>query len=186
MMHFTSDMTLRRACRAGDYLMWARFQGVGAGAGNEYTIADIWELRDGNFVTLTNRAADLPAGFDLHPLEAFGRLVGWMQQKLAAGYNPDAPVDGPNLWRAFAGDRVVWVGPWRAGVEYADGILSLVEFRENALVYGEPVELDLMFGGFETADQPPEAAKLCNAGWKAVQRAGLPRAAAADGQWCIG
>lgn len=180
MTRFTSDMTLRWACRAGDYVLWARFQGDG------YTIADIWELRDGNFVTLTNRVADLPVGFDLHPLEASGRLLGWMQRKLVAGYNPEAPMEGPSLWRVFAGDRVVWVGPRRAGVEFAGGILSLVEFRANALVYGEPVELDSWFGGFETAEQPPEAAKLCNTGWEAVQGAGIPRVAAADRQWCIG
>jgi hypothetical protein len=35
-----------------------RFQSDG------YTIADIWQLRDGNFLTLTNRVADLPAGFE--------------------------------------------------------------------------------------------------------------------------
>ena len=109
-----------------------------------------------------------------------------MQRKLAGGHNPDAPMEGPSLWRVFAGDRVVWIGPRRAGVEYADGILSHIEFRENAWVYGEPVELGSLFGGFAGGDPPPEAAKLCKVGWGAVQGAGLPRVAAADGQWCIG
>ena len=179
MVRFNADMTLRWACRAGDYLLWARFQGG-------YTIADIWELRDGNSVTLTNRVADLPAWLDLHPLEAAGRSIGWMQRKLADGYSPAGPVDGPNLWRVFAGDRLAWVGPRRPGVESADGVLAVVEFRENALVYGEPLELEAGFGGFAAGEPPPEGARLCNAGWEAVCQAGLPRNASADSRWCIG
>jgi hypothetical protein len=123
MTPFTSDMTLRWPCRAGDYILWARFQDIGAGAGIEYTIADVWELADGNFVTLTNRAPDLPTWFELHPLEASGRNVAWMKRKLAGGYRPDGAVEGPNLWRVFAGDRLAWVGARRAGVVWADGVL---------------------------------------------------------------
>ena len=186
MTRFTSDMTLRWACRAGDYLLWARFQGAGAGTGHEYTIADVWELVDGNFVTLTNRKADLPPWFALHPLEASGQLVSWMQRRLAGGYRPEGPADGPNLWRVFAGDRLAWVGPRRAGVDATDGVLAVVEFRANALVCGEPAGLASGFGGFASGEPPPEAAKLCNAGWEAMRRAGVPRVASADSQWSIG
>jgi len=63
---FTSDMTLRWACRAGDFVLWARFRGLSAPSGREYDLADVWELRDGNHLTVTNRLADLPEGFDLH------------------------------------------------------------------------------------------------------------------------
>jgi hypothetical protein len=164
----------------GDYLLWASFQGGG------YTIADVWELGDGNFVTLTNRAADLPAWFDLHPLEASGRNVAWMQRRLAGGYDPAEPLDGPNLWRVFAGDRLAWVGTRRAGVDSANGVLAVVEFRENALVCGEPLELATGFGGFGAGEPPPEAAKLCNAAWEVIRQAGVPRSASADSQWCIG
>jgi hypothetical protein len=186
MTRFTSDMTLRWACREGDYVLWAQFRGFFARAGEDYTIADVWELRDGNFVTITNRAADLPTWFELRPHEAAGQLAGWMQRKLASGYRPDGRVAGPNLWRVFSGDRLAWIGPPRAGVESANGVLAVVGFRENALVYGEPLELESGFGGFVAGEQPPEAAKLCNVGLEAIRRAGLPRVASADNQWCIG
>jgi hypothetical protein len=187
---FTSDMTLRWACREGDFMLWARFHGPSAPSGGEYDIADVWELRDGNHVTLTNRLADLPEGFDLHPLEVSGRLVPWMQRRLSAGHSPAEPIFGPNLWRVLAGDRVAWVGRKRPGVDSSDGVLAVVDFRVNALVYGEPIEYSELgssaFGGFDANEQSPEAAKLCKSGWDAVQRLGLPRAAAADDRWCVG
>jgi hypothetical protein len=95
-------------------------------------------------------------------------------------------MEGPNLWRVFAGDRLAWVGPRRPGVDLADGVLAVVEFRENALVWGEPLDFLSGFGGFATGEPPAEAAKLCNAGWEAMRQAGVPRVAAADSQWCIG
>ena len=57
-----------------------------------------------------------------------------MQRMLVGGYRLDEPMDCPNLWRVFAGDRLAWVGPPRGGVESVDGVLAVVEFRENALV----------------------------------------------------
>jgi len=111
-----SDMTCRWACRNGDYIIWARFQGIFSSQGNAYKMADIWELHDGNFVTLTNRKVDLPDWFDFYPLEVSGALVSWMKKRLDEGYQPYAPIEAQNLWRMFAGDRIVWVDPSRNGV----------------------------------------------------------------------
>ncbi len=189
MISFGSDRTLRWACRSGDYVFWARFQGMFSSPGNEYKIADIWELRDGNIVTITNRRVDLPEWFDLHPLEVSGSLVWWMKERLDGGYKPEEPIDGANIWRVFAGDRVVWVGPKRDGVESENGVLGLVDFKDNALVYGEPFDLSgafPTFGGFDRGERSPEGARLCRAGWDAVNQIGLPSVAAADDQWRIG
>lgn len=182
-------MTLRWACRHGDYVFWARFQGVFSSKGNEYEIADIWELRDGNFLTLTNRAVDLPDWFDLHPLEVSNSLVWWMKRRIDEGYKPQEPIDGPNLWRVFAGDRIVWVGPHRNGTDLKDGVLEIIEFNENALVYGEPFDFSSglpTFGGFDRDKPHPEGIRLCKSGWKALRELGLPRSASADDQWRIG
>lgn len=182
-------MTLRWACRKGDYVLWARFQGIFSSQGNEYKIADVWELRDGNFITLTNRHLDLPDWFELHPLEVSGSLVWWMKRRLDEGYKPQKPIDSPNLWRVFAGDRIVWVGPSRHGIDSKDGVLELVDFKENALVYGEPFDISSgfpTFGGFDRAQPSPEGARLCKEGWDALNRLGLPRTVSADGQWRIG
>lgn len=183
MISFGSDTTLRWACREVDYVFWAGFQGIFSSQGNEYKIADIWELRDGNFITITNRPSDLPDWFDLHPLEVSGSLVGWMKKRLDEGYDPQEPIDGPNLWRVFAGDRIVWVGPNRGGVHSEDGVLGLVDFKENALVYGEPFDLAEgfpAFGGFTRGEPSPEGTRLCRVGWDALNRLGLPRTVAAD------
>ena len=190
MISFNSNMTLRWPCRAGDYVFWARFQGTFSSRGNEYKVADIWELRDGNFVTITNRHVDLPDWFDLHPLEVSGPLVRWMKKRLDEGYNPQESIDGSNIWRVFSGDRIAWVGPTRGGVHSVeDGVLGLVDFKENALIYGEPFDLSgefPTFGGFDRGEPSPEGARLCRVGWDALNRLGLPRVAAADDQWHIG
>jgi hypothetical protein len=171
-------------------LLWARFRGIFSPPGNHYKIADIWKLRDGNFVTITNRQVDLPDWFDLHPLEVSGSLVWWMKKRLEDGYNPQEPIDGPNLWRVFAGDRIVWVGPNRSTIQSDDGVLELVDFQENALVYGEPFDLSgefAAFGGFDRREPPsPEGTQLCRAGWEALNRLGIPRTAAVDNEWRIG
>ena len=189
MIRFDSDMTLRWACCTGDYVFWAKFQGLSSSEGHEYKIADIWELRDGDFLTITNRYVDLPDWFHLHPLEVSGAAVSWMMKRIAGGYKPDEPIDGPNIWRVFAGDRVVWVGPKRHGVESENGVLGLVDFEENALVYGEPFNLSgdfPSFGGFDKGEPSPEGVRLCQAGWDVLKRIGLPQEIAANDQWKIG
>lgn len=189
MITFGLDTTLRWACQAGDYVFWARFQGLFAPKGKEYSIADIWELRDGNFITLTNRRVDLPDGFELHPLEVAGPLVWWMTERLNEGYVPQEPMDGPNLWRVFAGDRLVWVGARRGAVDSKDGVLGLVDFHENALVYGEPLNFSLgfpTFGGFEQGEPSEEGLRLCNAGRDALLKLRPPDTASVDNKWTIG
>jgi hypothetical protein len=186
MTPFTSNMTLRWTCRAGDYVLWGRFQGIMSPAGKEYSLASLWEMQDGTFLNITNRADDLPAWFRLHPTEASGRLVSWMMEKLAGGYDLDEPLVGYNLWRVFAGDRIARVGPERDGVEATDGALTVVEFRENALVWRESADGSELKPGFATGTPSAEVTALCNAGWKAIRRPGVPRVAAADDQWSIG
>ena len=139
--------------RAGDFVFWARSDNILASRNPGFKIADIWELQDGDSLVLTNRPADLPIWFDLHPREVSGLLSFWMIERLKQGYAPKEPIDAPNIWRVFAGDRVVWVGPKRDGLHYDNGVLAIVDFRENALVYGEPMYIAgdgwPNFGGFD-------------------------------------
>ena len=89
----------------------------------------------------------------------------------------------------FAGDRIVWVGPSRGGVHSEDSVLGLVDFNENALVYGEPFDRSSgpsTSGGFDRVQPSSEGAGLCKVGWNALNRLGLPRTASADDQWRIG
>ena len=189
MISFEPDMTVRWACRAGDYMLWASYQGPLSDPNNSYIVVDVWELRDGNFVTITNRYSDLPDWFDLHPLEVSGGLVEWMRRRLDAGYEPDDPIDGPNLWRIRAGDRVAWVGAPRGGVDGEGSVLGLLNFNVDVLIYGEPLDISRgfpYFGGFDQKDQSAESIRLAREGWKAICSLGEPRIAAADPQWRLG
>lgn len=190
MTPFESDMTLRWACRTGDFVFWARCGNILSSRKPQFQIADIWELTDGDSLTLTNRTADLPDWFDLHPKEVSGLLSFWMMNRLRQGYGPKEPIEAPNLWRVFAGDRVVWVGPNRAGQQSNNGVLGLVDFRENALVYGEALHIAAdgwpNFGGFDRNNMSPENLRLCQAGWSALISSGWPCVVNTEGNWAIG
>jgi hypothetical protein len=112
-----------------------------------------------------------------------------MKKRLDEGYQTYAPIEGQNLWRVFAGDRIIWVGPSRNGVHSENGVLELVDFNQNALVYGEPFDLSSgfpAFGGFDREDRSPEGVRLCKAGWAALSHLRPTRQASIDGQWRIG
>ena len=186
---FRRDTTIRMSCRAGDYLLWCSFKGIFSPENDQYTVSDLWQLKDGDFVTITNRQVDLPSWFELHPLEVSNSLVYWMQRKLDSGYQPGDILDGPNIWRAFAGDRLVWVGKQRQGVEFDNGVLSVITFSQNAAIIGEPYsyyEGFPHFGGFDQQAQPKEDIMLCRKGWNAISELGTPNSASADGKWVIG
>ena len=119
---FQSNTTIRWSCRAGDYVFWMSFQGPFAPTSKQFSIMDIWEIKDGEWVTITNRFEDLPPWFELHPLETSGSLAYKMMEKLNAGYEPNEIMDGPNLWRIFAGDRLVWVGTSHGEIDAKDGV----------------------------------------------------------------
>jgi len=182
---FDRDTTARWSCRSGDYVVWARFLGMGATQGRGYSIADFWEMRDGDVVTLTNRVADLPTGFELHPLEVSGTLLSEMLKRLADGYCPGEPMDGPSIWRVRAGDRLAWMGSPRPGLSGDHDVLNITTFRTDSLVYGEPLS---MAEGWPTFGAPSEPLSIdgrrrCQAGFEAILNAGLPREAAIDPQW---
>ena len=65
------DMTLRWPCRGGDFLMWLGFSDLFSGP-EAIQCHDLWEMRDGSHLTITNRLEDLPPWFRLHPTEVFG------------------------------------------------------------------------------------------------------------------
>lgn len=190
-MSFRSDSTIRWSCREGDYLLWVRYKGLleclGAPQEDQFSVSDFWVMKDGDWVTITNRVQDLPPWFELHPLEAAGTIVYWMMKKLNDGYQPSKPLDGPNVWRVFAGDRLVWVGPARREVEAEDGVLGLIDFEDNALVTGEPFHVsDGLLGEIEESEPTGPTKLLLRKGWLAARGLGTPRVAADDDQWRLG
>jgi hypothetical protein len=113
MISFSRDMSLRWAYKTGDYVLWAKFQGVISPFGGVYKVWDMWQLHDGECVSITNRLADPPGWFHLHPLEDSRSIAGWMKKWPDERHNPEESLEGPDLWRVLAGDRIVWVGPNR-------------------------------------------------------------------------
>ena len=65
----------------------------------------------------------------------------------------------------MAGDRLAWIGEARAGMESASGVLTIVDFRECALVIGDTDVPDhvLSFGALSTPDSPKAIARARHA-----------------------
>jgi len=110
-------------------------------------------------------------------------------EKLKKGYKPQERVEAANLWRIFAGDRLVLVGESRPDMKAVKGILSLLLFNENAIVVGEPQNSKpdtLAFFGGIVQNESACAAKHCQAAIEAVQKIGTPRTIANPlGNWNI-
>ncbi len=172
------DMTLRWPCRRGDFLLWLGYPEIFSGP-EAIQCYDLWEMRDGCHVTVTNRLEDLPPWFRLHPTEICDSFVYKMMTKVEKGDYPDAPLDGPNLWRLKSGDRVAWVGAERPERRAVNGILAILVCEDCALLVGEGDRGGLEeFGGFGRPSTPhmkPEDLEICQAALKVVKGLGLPR-----------
>jgi hypothetical protein len=176
-IQFTADMTLWWPCRRGDLLLWFRYDNP-IGAKNGLQCYDSWQMRDGSHVRITNRLEDFPSWFQLHPLEISGRLVYKLMGKIEGGDYPEAPIDGPNLWRLRSGDRLVWLGDDRAERRSVNGILSILNFAECALAVGEQEATSLEefvgFGAPIPEELSPEFRDRWRAAKEAVEKMGSP------------
>jgi hypothetical protein len=186
-IRFRQDMTLRWPCRRGDFLMWFGFSGIFSGPG-AIRCYDLWEMRDGYHVTITNRFEDLPPWFRLHPSEICDSFVYKMYEQIERGDYPPSPMDAPNLWRLKSGDRVAWVGADRPERRAVDGILAVLDCDECALLVGEGDRGGLEeFAGFGCPSTPEMARQglaICRAALKVVKSLGLPCTWGPD--WMLG
>lgn len=186
---FLSDTTLRWSCRKGDLIVWYRWTNVFAEPENGLNILDFWQMRSGDFVMLTNRIDDLPPWFELHPTEVCNQLAYQMMEKLENGYEPGEVMEGPNLWRVRAGDRLAWI---RAPKDYFDGgwsLLALLDFSESALAVGEApnfqsLEDSIAFGTCNLQSIGKEGTSKVHESFEMVLKMGLPASLASD--WKLG
>jgi hypothetical protein len=182
---FGSDETVRWSCHAGEYVLWVGTDSFfSADRESAWKIRDFWQIRDGDFVSITNRWADLPAWFELHPLEVANRALWEMKKRLDAGYKPADPVYGANIWRMKAGDRLVWVSLQHP----AKPVREILDFQDCALAVGEnsipKFDEPILFGAPEGTDLPPPAAAAMRAGFKAAVALGMPNTYAQE--WRFG
>ena len=172
---FRGDETLRWSCRVGEFVLWVGTDSfLSADQESAWKIRDFWQMRDGDFLTITNRWQDLPVWFQLHPLEVAGRAVWEMQKRLAAGYKPTEPMDGLNIWRAKAGDRLVWVSLQHP----SKPVREILTFQDCALVVGEnsnPKRDGTIFFGAPEDELLLPASAAMRAGFKMAVGLGVPR-----------
>ncbi len=171
-------MTLRWDVAPND-VVWVRWDHALLRKG-DISIQDFWEMREGDTISITSNIDDLPPWFELHPTEVCGYAACLMiEKKLKAGYKPTDKTDGPNLWRAATGDRVVWVGG--TGLPEENPVKALVEFQTCALVYGERlIHTDdlvwlMSFGAPLEQQLSDETAERVRKGLNAVRALGHPR-----------
>ena len=182
---FRGDATIRWSCRRGEYVVWVGTDSfITADCASSWRIRDFWQMRDGDYLTITNRWADLPAWFELHPSEVAGRTVDDMMKRLDAGYQPKEVMEGANLWRVMTGDRLVLVSL----VNSAQPVRQLLNLRACALVLGENSNSTSYglrgFGVPEGGDILAPALAAVRAGFDAAAALGMPRELALE--WGFG
>lgn len=172
--HFSDRLTLE----PNDMLLWLRFKGLFSSA-PELAILDFWSCRASFPVAITNRSADLPEWFELHPTEAAGPLAHQMMRRLEAGHKPGVPVEGPNIWRILAGDRLVHCGRPTSAPARIDGLLAIYSFRENAAVtaehHADSIEDWISFGAPDHGAATPAELRAGRSAVAAVRGLGPPR-----------
>ena len=182
---FRQDTTVRWSCRQGEFVLWVGTNSfLTADHRSSWCIRDLWEMRDGDYLTITNRLADLPVWFELHPLEVAGSAATEMMTRLEAGNKTKEAMDGPNLWRAKTGDRLFWVSL----ADSANPVKAFLDLKACALVLGEnsnPTSDGIVaFGASEGEDLPPVAAAAMRAAFDAAVALGVPREFAVE--WRFG
>jgi hypothetical protein len=186
--YFQFEMTVRWSCRRGDHVFWLSWKSILVDPEVGVTVRDYWEMKDGDFLTITNRLEDMPPWFALHPTEVCNRLAYQLSEKVRRGEYPEEPIEAPNIWRPKAGDRLVWTRQPRAGFRSQDPIVSAMAFRESALVIGENVRVpssfdELMSFGALTGSEQREV-PMIRAAVHLVRRMGLP--SEYDLEWKVG
>jgi hypothetical protein len=168
------DFTHRVSCRAGDLAVWLRIKSPFAKQ-PDWDIVDFWSVRDGDFVSITTRSADLPSWFELRVSEVSGALahrIGAGRTNLTGNVYLD-PIDGPNLWRLLPGDELFFVHPRRAGLD----VLCL-SARDCALAALETVSSDTSLerlSGAPSGDLDKILMKLVRARMNFLNGRGVPR-----------
>lgn len=184
---FQNETTIRWECMLGDYVLWTSHGNfLNIVAGTPPSIVDMWQMKNNDLVTITNKTEDLPSWFELHPTEISGKLTRWMMKKLNSGYKPKNIMDGFNIWRLKTGDRLVWVGQMRPWQLSENGVLGIIDFKECALAIGESEKAEdiLSFGSVNLDGLPLEDSALCEAGLATVNKLGIPRTMCED--WKLG
>ena len=141
----------------------------------------------GRLVAVMGESADAHSGLNVRQPASGLSVARRMMAEIARGEHSSEIMDGPNIWRVKAGDRVAWVGPSRPDVPSADGVLAICEAAADVLVVGPMRMIQDLFDGSSAsaAELTAEELQRCRAGYQAAVSLGLPRVVSA-GQWALG
>ena len=173
------DMTERISLRKGDYLIWYTWSSIWGNPKDCIKINDVWELQDGDFITITNRYEDLPGWLELFPTEVQGILVNKLLDKFNKGEYPAQPVDACNVWRVKSGDKIACIH---------DSEHKIYSINENSFVIGDNSKdtenLFLNFGALTNYAMHRDAINVAREIQDYICQLGLPRTFATE--WRIG
>ncbi len=168
--------------------MWVQAKSiVKSNAPSDWKIRDVWEFKDGDFCTITNRPCDVPEWMELHPTEVAGAfLTQEYLEKLNRGEYPSEPLQAANIWRVPAGVRLLWLHSTdHAGMLNAE----IMDLRSCALVIGENTtsEFDTLitYGAPSERGASEAVIKLTQRAFQAIVELGIPRCSTA-GDWRLG
>jgi hypothetical protein len=132
---FCENQTVRWSAKEGQILLWITPRSFLVSDKPEgWTISDFWCPREEDSVMITNRQADLPPWFELHPYDVSGQDLSFgAHLRIMGSDKPQTPMNGPNIWRPKAGDRLVWVDV----NSDSQPVIEIIDLKKNALVLGE-------------------------------------------------
>jgi hypothetical protein len=178
-----SGTTLRLSCRAKDFFVWVRYEDLFS---ESIGIIDIWEMKEGDSILMTNRFGDVPEWFDLHYSEITGsQTSNWLGKY--QDLPPNTPLEGPNIWKVKSGDRLLWTGNTRPFQEEVNGILSIFDIHHDILVIGNSsrsnLEESITFGKINDSNDQLGIDRV-RFGVNLIRKMGVPRTYSAS-NWGI-
>jgi hypothetical protein len=181
-----SNETIRLSCGEGEFLLWLRPSASWRGEVGQsgWAICGIWEMLDGDAITITNRAEDLPAWLEVSTSDVCDIPALKMNQRLTANYRPTEQTKASAIWRGRTGDRLI------AGstLDVERPVREIIELKACMIVSGESAQMPINdcweFGAPDGNRMSDVASNAMSAAFQAAISLGVPAEVARE--WKFG
>jgi hypothetical protein len=99
----------------------------------------LWQMKDGDYLTITNRTQDMPGYFSLHPTEVCNSLAYRVLEQYNKTKLPARPISAPMLLRPKTADRLLQARLLSTESPWGCDFVAALALRNSALVVGETV-----------------------------------------------